>query len=117
MTIKKLSFLALASFAAAAPTIGSSQARSLAPMISSISEQGGEPLTSQILQTFLEPFEINLDRNSYVYRDGSSLKLNGEYGLPVVPMSIGLGSLHLLGLRSMLLSTLVILRMGGSRRS
>jgi mannan endo-1,4-beta-mannosidase len=46
-------------------------------MISSVFPKG-VPLTSQILQTFLEPFEINLARNSYVYRDGSSLKLNGE---------------------------------------
>jgi mannan endo-1,4-beta-mannosidase len=78
MAIMKLSFLALVSFAAAAPTIGSPQAQSLAPMIGLISQQGGEPLTSQILQTFLEPFGINLDWNSYIYRDGSSLKLNGE---------------------------------------
>lgn len=74
----KLSFLALASFATAAPTLVSSQARALTPIIRSISLQGGEPLTSQILQTFLEPFEIKLARNSYVYRDGSALKLNGE---------------------------------------
>ncbi len=77
MAVMKLYFLALASFTAAAPTWGSSHAQSLAPIINSIFPQG-EPLTSQILQTFLEPFEINLARNSYVYRDGSSLKLNGE---------------------------------------
>jgi len=76
MVIMKLSFLALASFTTTAPTWGSSQAQSLAPMISSIFPQG-VPLTSQIMQTFLEPFEINLARNSYVYRDRSSLKLNG----------------------------------------
>ncbi len=35
-------------------------------------------LTSEILQTFLDPIEVNLARNSYVYRDGTTLRLNGE---------------------------------------
>jgi mannan endo-1,4-beta-mannosidase len=35
-------------------------------------------LTPQILETFLQPLEILIERNSYVYRDGAQLKLNGK---------------------------------------
>lgn len=35
-------------------------------------------LTPQILQTFLEPLEVLVGRNSYVYRDGAQLRLNGK---------------------------------------
>ncbi|KAL9112382.1 MAG: hypothetical protein Q9227_003224 [Pyrenula ochraceoflavens] len=38
----------------------------------------GAPVTSQVLNTFLEPLEVNIARNSYVTRDGSALKLNGQ---------------------------------------
>lgn len=35
-------------------------------------------ITSQVLNDFLLPLEVVVARNSYVYRDGSSLKLNGQ---------------------------------------
>lgn len=37
----------------------------------------GVPITSQILNSFIEPIEVQLARNSYVVRDGTELKLNG----------------------------------------
>lgn len=38
----------------------------------------GAQLTHEILKTFLEPNDINFARNSYVYRDGARLELNGD---------------------------------------
>lgn len=35
-------------------------------------------LTPQILKTFLQPLDVLIERNSYVYRDGAQLKLNGK---------------------------------------
>lgn len=36
-------------------------------------------VTSQVLQSFLEPLQVQVGRNSYVYRDGTGLKLNGVH--------------------------------------
>ncbi len=36
-------------------------------------------ITSQILESFLEPLEVQVGRNSYVTREGSSLLLNGMH--------------------------------------
>lgn len=77
----KLLVLALSSFAAAVPAgsaWGPSKVQPVAPVISSMFPQG-EPLTPQILQTFLEPNEVNLARNSYVYREGTTLRLLGDH--------------------------------------
>lgn len=55
-----------------------SLASSVAPVISSIEAAlGGLPITPQVLQTFVQPLEIQLARNSYVYRQGTELRLNG----------------------------------------
>lgn len=35
-------------------------------------------LTPQILKTFLQPLDVLIERNSYVYRDGAQLKLDGK---------------------------------------
>ena len=39
---------------------------------------GSLGLTNQLLDTFIEPLEVQIARNSYVVREGSSLKLNGQ---------------------------------------
>jgi mannan endo-1,4-beta-mannosidase len=49
----------------------------LTPAIHSIFPNGSN-LTKKILNTFLEPAEIILRRNAHVYRDGKTLKLQGE---------------------------------------
>ena len=36
------------------------------------------PVTSQILDSLVEPVSVQIERNSYVYRDGSELKLDGQ---------------------------------------
>ena len=36
------------------------------------------PITNEILQSLIEPVTVQLERNSYVYRDGAQLKLNGK---------------------------------------
>ena len=38
----------------------------------------GLPLTPQVLQTFTQPISVDLIRNTYITRSGSSLMLNGE---------------------------------------
>jgi mannan endo-1,4-beta-mannosidase len=78
MVATKLSALALLTLAAAAPSSSPSKAAPLTAAISSIFPQGGAPLTPQILKTFLEPNEANIARNSYVYRDGTTLRLFGD---------------------------------------
>jgi mannan endo-1,4-beta-mannosidase len=73
--------LALAPLTAAFPTLpswGPSKVQPIVPAIGSIFPQGA-PLTPQILQTFLTPNEVNLARNSYVYREGTSLRLLGDH--------------------------------------
>lgn len=71
--------LTLLGLAAAAPSWSPSEVDSLSTTVSSIIPKGGVPLTPQILQTFLEPNEVNIARNSYVYRDGTSLRLLGDH--------------------------------------
>lgn len=44
-----------------------------------LSQLQDAPLTPQILQTILEPNEVNLARNSYVYRNGTRLWLLGDH--------------------------------------
>ena len=36
------------------------------------------PITAEILQSLIEPITVQLERNSYVYRDGAQLKLDGK---------------------------------------
>ena len=36
------------------------------------------PITNEILKSLIEPVTVQLERNSYVYRDGAQLKLNGK---------------------------------------
>lgn len=57
----------------AAPVLGPIEA-SLNASIQSVLNSSS--ITSLILQTFLEPLEVQVARNSYVYRDGAALKLN-----------------------------------------
>jgi mannan endo-1,4-beta-mannosidase len=71
MATIKLCALALLTLIAAAPTLSPLEA------ISSIVPKGGA--TPQILQTFLKPNEVNIARNSYVYRDGTTLRLLGDH--------------------------------------
>ena len=78
MASMKLVALIFASIAAAAPTWGPSEIQSLTPALKSIFPAGA-PLTSQILSTFLQPNEANVARNSYVYRDGTTLRLLGDH--------------------------------------
>lgn len=74
----KLAVLAVAALARAAPPWGPSKTQPLTPGINSIFP-AGEPLTPQILATFLQPNEADLARNSYVYRDGTTLRLLGDH--------------------------------------
>jgi hypothetical protein len=39
----------------------------------------GLPITKQILETLVENLEVQLARNSYVYRQGTELRLNGMH--------------------------------------
>lgn len=78
MTAMKLALLAVATLARAAPSWGPSKMQPLAPGINSIFP-AGEHLTPQILATFLQPNEADLARNSYVYRDGTTLRLLGDH--------------------------------------
>jgi mannan endo-1,4-beta-mannosidase len=55
-----------------------SKVQPIAPVIGSIFPKGA-PLTHQILQTFLQPNEVNFARNSYVYRQGTTLRLLGDH--------------------------------------
>ncbi|CZR61896.1 uncharacterized protein PAC_11793 [Phialocephala subalpina] len=75
----KLLVLSLVSLAAAAPSppTWASKFQNLAPMLKSMIPQGG-PLSPQIIQTLLEPNVANVARNSYVYREGTSLYLLGD---------------------------------------
>ena len=36
------------------------------------------PLTSQIVESLIQPITVQFDRNLYIYRQGSELRLNGE---------------------------------------
>jgi hypothetical protein len=72
--------LALATFVTAAPgppAQAASMVQPIAAAFSSIFPQGSS-LTPQILQTLLESNEVNLARNSHVYREGTTLRLLGD---------------------------------------
>jgi mannan endo-1,4-beta-mannosidase len=72
------SFLLLAGALALKPSQEASNVQQLAPAISALFPPGA-PLTAQLLQTFLHPNEVNLARNSHVYREGTSLRLLGDH--------------------------------------
>ena len=36
------------------------------------------PITDEILNSLIEPITVQLERNSYIYRDGAQLKLDGK---------------------------------------
>lgn len=80
----KFSSLLLAVPVAAAPGYTAwwpswgSNVQPIASAIGSIFPKG-VPLTSQILQTFLQPNQVNFARNSYVYRQGTTLRLLGDH--------------------------------------
>lgn len=78
MKLLVLAFAALVAAAPASPSWGPSKTQPLTPAIKSIFPAGA-PLTPQILATFLQPNEANLARNSYVYRDGTTLRLLGDH--------------------------------------
>jgi mannan endo-1,4-beta-mannosidase len=60
---------------AATPSSGAADIEPLTAAVTSSFSKGGAPLTPQILKTILEPNEVNIARNSYVYRDGTALRL------------------------------------------
>lgn len=74
----KFAAVAFAALTVAAPAWGPSKTQPLTPAINSIFPPGA-PLTPQILATFLQPNEADLARNSYVYRDGTTLRLLGDH--------------------------------------
>ncbi|MCJ1286912.1 hypothetical protein MMC26_006258 [Xylographa opegraphella] len=50
------------------------------PLLNALNASEGNrlnPFTTQILDTFIEPLETQLERNSYVYREGAQLMLDG----------------------------------------
>jgi mannan endo-1,4-beta-mannosidase len=76
----KIYFLALVSAAAAFPSFpwpswGSGKVQPFVPVFNKLF---GGPLTPQILKAFEEPNIANIARNSYIVREGSELKLNGD---------------------------------------
>lgn len=79
----KLPLLFLAAVASAAPSPPSWASANTGPMGPAISSLfpsvAKAPLTGPILDTFLEPIDVDIARNSYVVRDGSSLRLNGDH--------------------------------------
>lgn len=79
MAAIKLCALTILTLAAAAPSAIPSKAEPLTSAIKSILPKGSAPLTPQILKTLLQPNEVNVARNSYVYRDGTSLRLLGNH--------------------------------------
>src|SRR6187402_2777050 len=78
VTATKFLILALSSLVATEPAWNISKVQ--AAVSSALSSFFPQPslLTSQVLQTFLEPIEANLARNSHVYRDGTTLRLLGD---------------------------------------
>lgn len=79
MTQMKLALFNFLCCAAAVPSRSTAQVEPLTAAVSSIFPKGGAPLTPQILKTILQPNEVNIARNSYITRDGTSLKLLGEH--------------------------------------
>lgn len=80
MSAMKFTVLALATFATAAPKMpswGPEKTAPLEPVLNAICPNCA-PMTPQILKTFLEPNAINIGRNSYITRQGTTLRLNGD---------------------------------------
>lgn len=80
MAIMNVLFFAVLSLAASVPTLPRGEPtniQNIAPFVSSIFPPN-LPLTSQILGTYLEPTKALFARNSYVYREGTSLRLLGD---------------------------------------
>jgi mannan endo-1,4-beta-mannosidase len=75
MTRINLSVFISLVLAAATPSSGAADIEPLTAAVTSSFSKGGAPLTPQILKTILEPNEVNIARNSYVYRDGTALRL------------------------------------------
>jgi mannan endo-1,4-beta-mannosidase len=80
MAAMKRTILILVTLSAAAaqmPSWGLEKTRPMEAVINSICPDCA-PMTPQILKTFLEPNAINIGRNSYITRQGTTLRLNGE---------------------------------------
>jgi mannan endo-1,4-beta-mannosidase len=75
MTRINLSVFISLVLAAATLSSGAADIEPLTAAVTSSFSKGGAPLTPQILKTILEPNEVNIARNSYVYRDGTVLRL------------------------------------------
>jgi mannan endo-1,4-beta-mannosidase len=76
----KILFLATSCLAALTPTLPvreTTPSQAIAALVSSVFPPN-TTLTKQIVSTYLEPNLALYARNSYVYREGSSLKLLGE---------------------------------------
>ncbi|KAN0116921.1 glycoside hydrolase family 5 protein [Hyaloscypha variabilis] len=76
----KILFLAASCLAALTPTLPGQEttpSQAIAALVSSVFPPN-TTLTKQIVSTYLEPNLALYARNSYVYREGSSLKLLGE---------------------------------------
>jgi len=80
MSARYLPLFALLALTVAASNIPSQASSDVQPIASAFSSIFSEhaPLTPQILQTLLEPNKVNLARNSYVYREGTTLRLLGD---------------------------------------
>lgn len=85
-----LTFAALVAAAPKLPLWGSSQVSVLKPAISTVFNSA--PISPQILDTLLAPNEVNLARNTYITREGSTLRLKGE------PYTAGGANVYWLGL-------------------
>ena len=76
--VAKLLPLTFAAFAAA--QIPASILPYIQPLLAALNKTEGNrinPITTQILDSFIEPIEVQIERNSYVYRDGATLLLDG----------------------------------------
>jgi mannan endo-1,4-beta-mannosidase len=80
MALKNILFLAASCLAASAPTLPLKDSSRMLPDVSSVTFlfPPNPILTKQIRSTYLEPNLALYARNSYVYREGTSLKLLGE---------------------------------------
>lgn len=78
-TWKLAAVFTFAALAAAAPS--KVPVSKIQPIVQPISNlfQANERVTPQILDTLLQPNEVNLARNSYLTRDGTSLRLLGDH--------------------------------------
>ena len=75
-----MKFLVLSFAALASAQIPQNLISLIQPILSLLNASEGNrinPITTQILDTFIEPLETQLERNSYVYREGAQLMLDG----------------------------------------